>query len=201
MLKMLTWLSSIFLYRSILLDTFLWELYMSVHVFQYKGCFTDVCMYSWDEFVGRCYRNPHCQQVSYGIVKGDILFPLLLLCPLHMDPGHCSHVSGHSFSSTPLLFIVTSYVFLVFFIVLRSCLVSLGVPPSWFCSSTAELHYCQLSYASLSMSFPLHNILLRMLFFPLASPVPCLPLSHFGLCVGVCITLYVYTAPLPVSSL
>jgi len=42
MLKMLTWVSPISLYRSVLLGTFLWELYMSVHVYQYKGSFADV---------------------------------------------------------------------------------------------------------------------------------------------------------------
>ena len=68
-------------------------------------------------------------------------------------------------------------------------LVFLRVLLSWFCSSTVELHYCQSLYASLSTSFSLCNLPLRMLIFLLALPVPYLPLSHLRLHVGVWITL------------
>jgi len=70
-------------------------------------------------------------------------------------------------------------------------LVSLGVPPSWFCSSTAELHLCLVLYASFTTSFFLRNLLLRMLFLSLALLVPCLPLFYYGLCCEVPTTLYI----------
>ena len=162
MLKMLTWVSPISLYKSVLLGIFLWELYMSVHVCQYKGCFADALRVTTTEsYLGgrpevrtmivrrsgrsilisfkrcACYRNPLCgqeQQTGATLVVRWLVQVRILWV---------------------LFLLYYFWCCLLFFS--GSRLVSLGVLLCWFCSSTAELYHHMSSfyiYWPISIHFP-----------------------------------------------
>ena len=91
-------------------------------------------------------KIPYCQQVSYGIAKGDILF-LLLPLPIHLaDHNHYADTLdipttfiAHFVAPPPcLMSSVLSDLWFLYAPFLASF--SLGIPLCRFCSSTVELY-------------------------------------------------------------